>query len=1208
MTRFNLNKSITGSGELGIFDISDESKVRIAVENAGGGNTVTISGRIKGQADFIAIGEISGSDSKAFSVFTYDEIKISCTAYNSATTFVKILASSFNEAGGSAIDIGVPSGDSLEGAETVTFTSSDDTVVIEGNATNNTIDFRVSPMSGAVSSVNGKTGVVVLNKSDIGLGNVDNTSDLNKPISTATQNALDDKYDASNPAGYITSAEAPVQSVNTKTGAVVLDKSDIGLGNVDNTSDLNKPISTATQDALDDKYDASNPAGYITLAEVPAAPVTSVNTQTGDVVLTKSDVGLGNVDNTSDLNKPVSNATQTAINNLESSFKYNQVVYVDKNNTNSYTADGSINKPYKSIEAMFTAITDASASKRYCCIIAPGTYTEANTIRLKGWIDLTSFTTDTVIIGVSGGVTLKWSNNSPGRVFIKDIGLTSGIEILNDNPTGTSGMVLDLDNIDLPSVLFRGRGGGRDFIQLRNDTRVSGTCTIQSAATTIFDSTIIGNLIFNDTGCVAPDIYGSAITGTLRSNYELNVSITSATYDIYIDAWGNNPLSSLTMTSNSAVPSTFNTDADSYPSSITLSGSPSPVVVRTTEATAVRYDPTTPANWSPSVDNVRSALDQLASKVAASAATWGNITGTLSSQTDLQNALDAKYDASNPSNYITSAQAPVQSVNTKTGIVVLDKSDVGLGNVDNTSDLNKPISTATQDALDDKYDASNPSNYITSAEAPVQSVNTKTGIVVLDKSDVGLGNVDNTSDLNKPISTATQDALDDKYDASNPAGYITSAGAPVQSVNSQTGIVVLTKSDVGLGSVDNTSDLDKPISTATQDALDDKEPTITAGTTSQYYRGDKTFQTLNLGAIDQSSATTGQVPVWNGTSWVPDTPAGSAVWGAITGTLSSQTDLQSALDGKFDDPTGTTSQYIRGDGSLATFPSIISQAGSLVTTVFNNTGSTLSKFSVVYINGGQGDLPTVALAQANSELTSSKTYGVIYADIPNMQSGQVIVAGALTGVNTDQFNPTAPTGDVNGVGLYLSPTVPGGLTTTKPSAPNNMVYVATIVRTHQTQGVVEVRIQNGFELEELHNVAITTPVPNNQVLKYDSVTSLWKNQYIGLATDIEHTSFSGANNQSSFANITGLAFDNTLVRAARVLMSISVVATSSLYEEVEISVINKNGDFAISTEGMGDNSLVKFNITSAGQIQYTSSNYSGFSSLTIKFRALTTSV
>lgn len=63
----------------------------------------------------------------------------------------------------------------------------------------------------------------------------------------------------------------------------------------------------------------------------------------------------------------------------------------------------------------------------------------------------------------------------------------------------------------------------------------------------------------------------------------------------------------------------------------------------------------------------------------------------------------------------------------------------------------------------------------------------------------------------------------------------------------------VTKTQVGLSNVDNTSDANKPISTATQTALNAKENTITAGTTAQYYRGDKTFQTLDKTAVGLSN-------------------------------------------------------------------------------------------------------------------------------------------------------------------------------------------------------------------------------------------------------------------------------------------------------------------------------------------------------------------
>lgn len=79
------------------------------------------------------------------------------------------------------------------------------------------------------------------------------------------------------------------------------------------------------------------------------------------------------------------------------------------------------------------------------------------------------------------------------------------------------------------------------------------------------------------------------------------------------------------------------------------------------------------------------------------------------------------------------------------------------------------------------------------------------------------------------------------------------AGTTAQYYRGDKSFQTLDKTAVGLSNVDNTSDLNKPISTATQTALDAKEPTITAGTTSQYYRGDKSFQTLDKTAVGLSN-------------------------------------------------------------------------------------------------------------------------------------------------------------------------------------------------------------------------------------------------------------------------------------------------------------------------------------------------------------------
>jgi hypothetical protein len=165
-------------------------------------------------------------------------------------------------------------------------------------------------------------------KAMVGLGNVDNTSDLAKPISTATQTALDLKLDGADLdeflttedlAGYASSADlatkAPIASP-TFTGTVSgITKSMVGLGNVDNTSDANKPVSTATQTALNLKVNTADLGDYLTTDDLTGYAPLASPTFTGTVSgVTKSMVGLANVDNTSDANKPVSDATQTALN------------------------------------------------------------------------------------------------------------------------------------------------------------------------------------------------------------------------------------------------------------------------------------------------------------------------------------------------------------------------------------------------------------------------------------------------------------------------------------------------------------------------------------------------------------------------------------------------------------------------------------------------------------------------------------------------------------------------------------------------------------------------------------------------------------------------------------------------------------------------------------------------------------------------------
>lgn len=129
----------------------------------------------------------------------------------------------------------------------------------------------------SANSENNKTANIEVTKSTVWLWNVDNTSDADKPISTATQAALDLKADKTE-LPTVNDARITIQkngesvdsfTLNQNTDNTInitVDKNDVWLWNVDNTSDINKPISAATQVALDWKQDTLTAWTWITIA------------------------------------------------------------------------------------------------------------------------------------------------------------------------------------------------------------------------------------------------------------------------------------------------------------------------------------------------------------------------------------------------------------------------------------------------------------------------------------------------------------------------------------------------------------------------------------------------------------------------------------------------------------------------------------------------------------------------------------------------------------------------------------------------------------------------------------------------------------------------------------------------------------------------------------------------------------------------------
>ena len=210
----------------------------------------------------------------------------------------------------------------------------------------------------------------------------------------------------------------------------------------------------------------------------------------------------------------------------------------------------------------------------------------------------------------------------------------------------------------------------------------------------------------------------------------------------------------------------------------------------------------------------------------------------------------------------------------------------------------------------------------------------------------------------------------------NDSGFLTTNA--VSSVAGKTGVVTLVKADVGLGNVDNTSDANKPISTATQTALNAKQNTLVSGTN---------IKTINT----QSILGSGDITI-----------GGSATWGSITGTLSTQTDLQTALNGKQNTiTTGTISQYFRGDLSLATLDKTAVGLGNVVnadtTTTANITDSSNKRFIT--------DAQQTVLSNTSNTNTGDNAVNSLYSGLSTSKQDTLV-----SGTNIKTINGTSVLG------------------------------------------------------------------------------------------------------------------------------------------------------------------------------------------------------
>ena len=517
-------------------------------------------------------------------------------------------------------------------------------------------------------------------KSQVGLGNVDNTSDLNKPVSTATQTELNKKVDKIEGKGLSTedyttadktklagiASGAQVNSItgvkggaeeSYRTGNVNITATNLGLGNVNNTSDADKPISTATQTALNNKVDKVTGKGlssedYTSAEKTKLSGIESgaqVNTitgikgssessyRTGNVSISPANIGLGNVDNTSDLSKPISTATQSALDKkvdkvIGYSLSKNDFTDILKNKLDGIAEGAQVN-----------SITGVKGSSEETYRIGNVSISASN-IGL-GNVNNTSDADKPISIATQTALNGKVSTT----VKINGHALNADVTVSKSD--------VGLGNVDNTSDANKPVSTAQ---QTALDKKVDKTTTVNGHA-------LSGNVTVTKT--------------------DIGLGNVDNTSDL------NKPISTAVQTALDGKLST----------SITTMPNPNPIKVQVKEVDLIEYDGS-------AVKTINlTCSDNITITSSGSTITIGG--GTYSEATNTRNGLISSTDKAKLDNIESGAQ--VNSItgvkgnaegSYRTGNINITPTNIGLGNVDNTSDLSKPISTATQGALDGKVD------------------------------------------------------------------------------------------------------------------------------------------------------------------------------------------------------------------------------------------------------------------------------------------------------------------------------------------------------------------------------------------------------------------------------------------------------------------------------------------------------------------------
>ena len=220
-------------------------------------------------------------------------------------------------------------------------------------------------------------------------------------------------------------------------------------------------------------------------------------------------------------------------------------------------------------------------------------------------------------------------------------------------------------------------------------------------------------------------------------------------------------------------------------------------------------------------------------------------------------------------------------------------------------------------------------------------------------------------------------------------------------------------------------------------------------------------------------------------------------------------------------PGGTAGQLLAKESDTNYDVTWVDQApAASYTSVLKHTvkaGENLVKGQAVYVSSADGTNMIVSKASNTTEATSSKTMGLIAQDLSTNGKGFVITEGLLAGLDTGSTVAGAP------VWLGTSGNLIYGLVG-KPYAPAHLVFIGIVTRANNSNGEIFVKVQNGFELNEIHDVDLKSILPTDgQVLQFEGASGLWKNKTLSTGLTIGTTAISsGTDGRVLFQNGGGI--------------------------------------------------------------------------------------